>query len=117
MLFRSKDVFDGATPAANSIAVLNLMELAGRTGDLAWRAEARHALAAFASVLEGHPDGARMMLVALRQYRQTSDETGAGPEEADAEYGEARAAFERSAEAATAKLDHEAEKLVRPHLD
>ncbi len=116
VLFRSKDVFDGATPAANSIAVLNLIELARRTGDLGWRAEARNALAAFAPVIEGHPDGARMMLVALRQYRQTSDETGAGPEEADAEYGEARAAFERSAEAATAKLDHEAEKLVRPHL-
>jgi uncharacterized protein YyaL (SSP411 family) len=113
VLFRSKDVFDGATPSGNSIAVLNLIDLARRTGDLGWRGEARMALAAFGPVLEGHPDGARMMLVALRQYL----ETGGGQEEADADYGEARAAFERSAEAATAKLDHEAEKLVRPHLE
>ena len=113
VLFRSKEIFDGATPSANSVAVLNLIDLAQRTGDLGWRAEARMALAAFGPVIEGHPDGARMMLVALRQYH----EMGGGQEAADAEYGEARAAFERSAEAATAKLDHEAEKLVRPHLE
>ncbi len=112
VLFRNKDVFDGATPSANSIAVLNLLELAQRTGDLMWRGGARKALAAFAPVIAGHPDGARMMLVALRRYH----ETGAGIEEADADYGEARAVFERSAEAATAKLDHEAEKLVKAHL-
>ncbi|HKI04300.1 MAG TPA: DUF255 domain-containing protein [Thermoanaerobaculia bacterium] len=116
VLFRSKEVFDGAIPSGNSVAVLNLIELARRTGDLAWRGGARRALCAFGHVIEGHPDGSRMMLVALRQYRKASDETGAGPEEAEAEYGESRAAYERTAEAAVAKLDHEVEKLVRVHL-
>jgi len=113
VLFRSKEVFDGATPSGNSVAVLNLIELARRTGDLGWRAEARQALCAFGQVIEGHPDGSRMMLVAVRRFH----ETGAGLEEAEADYGEARAAFERTAGAGVAKLEHEAEKLVRVHLD
>ena len=43
VLFRSKEVFDGAMPAANAVAVLNLLELAERTGDraLARRGAAR----------------------------------------------------------------------------
>ncbi|HEX9940804.1 MAG TPA: DUF255 domain-containing protein [Thermoanaerobaculia bacterium] len=114
VLFRSKEVFDGATPAGNAVAVLNLLELARRTGDLGWRGEARAALRAFGQLVESHPDAVRMMTVAARRYH----ETGAGPEEADAEYGEIRAAFERSAEAAgVSKLEHEAEKMVKARLE
>jgi uncharacterized protein len=113
VLFRSKEVFDGATPSANAVAVLNLIELARRTGDLGWRAEARMALCAFGHVIESHPDAVRMLAVAVRRYH----ETGGGPEEAEAEYDEARAARERLAEAAgVSKLEHEAERLVAPHL-
>jgi uncharacterized protein YyaL (SSP411 family) len=113
VLFRSKDVFDGAMPSGNAVAVLNLLELGARTGDLGWRGDARAALSAFGHVVEGHPDAVRMLAIAVRRYH----ETGAGPEEARADYGEARAAHEREASAAGALLDHEAERLVRSRLE
>ncbi|HEX3554048.1 MAG TPA: DUF255 domain-containing protein [Thermoanaerobaculia bacterium] len=114
VLFRSKDIFDGATPAGNAIAVLNLLDLADRTGELAWRREARKALCAFTPVVEGHPDAVRMLAIAARRYH----EKGATPEEVEAEYGEERAAHEREAGAAgVSKLEHEAERLVRAHLE
>ncbi|MFL6260865.1 MAG: DUF255 domain-containing protein [Thermoanaerobaculia bacterium] len=113
VLFRSKDVFDGAMPAANAVAVLNLIDLGRRTGDLGWRGEARAALSAFTELVQNHPDGVRMLALAARRYH----ETGGGPEEASAEYGGTRAAREREASAGTvAMLEHEAEKLVRPRL-
>ncbi len=113
LLFRSKDVFDGATPSGNAVAVLNLIDLARRTGDLGWRAEARMALCAFGAVIESHPDAVRMLALAVHRYH----ETGAGPEEAEAEYGEARAARERGADAAgVSKLEHEAERIVASRL-
>ncbi len=114
VLFRSKDIFDGATPAANAIAVLNLLDLADRTGELAWRREARKALCAFTPVVEGHPDAVRMLALAARRYH----EKGGIPEEMEGEYDEERAAHEREAEAAGGfKLEHEAERLVGIHLE
>ncbi len=113
LLFRSKDVFDGAMPAANAVAVLNLIELGARTGDLGWRGEARSTLSAFTELVQNHTDGVRMLALAARYYH----ETGAGPEEANADYDDARAARERGASSGTvAMLEHEAESLVRPHL-
>ncbi|MEO6191782.1 MAG: thioredoxin domain-containing protein, partial [Thermoanaerobaculia bacterium] len=114
VLFRSKDVFDGAMPAANAVAVLNLIDLSVRTGDLVWRRGARTALSAFAEIAQAHPDGVRMLTLAARRYH----EMGGGREEANAEYGEERAAHERDARAGSGTLlEHEAERLVRPHLE
>ena len=114
VLFRSKDVFDGAMPAGNAVAILNLLELGRRTGDLGWRGEARTALSAFAGIVQTHPDAVRMLAVATRVYH----ETGAGPEEANADYDDARASRERGAGAGSVGwLEHEAERIVRPHLE
>jgi len=114
VLFRSKDIFDGATPAGNAIAVLNLLDLADRTGEITWRREARKALCAFTPVVEGFPDAVRMLAIAARRYH----EKGGIPEEVEGEYGEERAAHEREAGASgVSKLEHEAERLVRTHLD
>ena len=68
VLFRSKEAFDGATPAANSIAALNLIELAEVTGDSRWRAIAERTLRAFASLVEQLPDGARTMALAAKRF-------------------------------------------------
>jgi uncharacterized protein YyaL (SSP411 family) len=114
LLFRSKDVFDGAMPSANAVAVLNLIDLAARTGDLGWRREARSALSAFAELVRNHPEGVRMLALAVHRYH----ESGGGTEEAEADYGDERAGHERDASAGgVAMLEREAEKLVRAHLD
>ncbi|HWN41031.1 MAG TPA: DUF255 domain-containing protein [Thermoanaerobaculia bacterium] len=114
VLFRSKDVFDGATPSANAVAILNLLELAERTGDHAYRLGARHALQAFAPVIQAHPDGARMMVVAVRRYHQTEAEGAAGHEVPM----EVIATHEREASAAGVfKLEHEAEMLVHAWVE
>ncbi len=94
------------------MAVLNLLDLHARTGDLSWRGHARETLRAFSQLVESHPDGARMMTIAARRYHQD-----AGPEEAKAEYDEARAGRERSAGAAGATLEHKEERLVACRLE
>ncbi|HWM91176.1 MAG TPA: DUF255 domain-containing protein [Thermoanaerobaculia bacterium] len=110
LLFRSKDVFDGATPAGNAVAVLNLLELAERTGNSLWRIEARASLQAFAPMIQGHPDGARMMSIAARRYHEAETGTTVSVEE--------RAAHEREAGAAgVEKLAHAAAELVKVRLD
>jgi uncharacterized protein YyaL (SSP411 family) len=110
LLFRSKDVFDSATPAGNAVAILNLLELAQRTGEGAWRSEARAALQAFAPMVQSYPDGARMMSLAARQYRRCH--------QMEAEEPEARASSERTAGAAgVEKLAEAAAELVQVRLD
>jgi len=53
LLARAKPGYDGAEPAGNSVAVLNLLRLAELTSSSARRATAEAALKAFASQLEG----------------------------------------------------------------
>ncbi|HYL04799.1 MAG TPA: DUF255 domain-containing protein [Thermoanaerobaculia bacterium] len=108
LLFRSKDPFDGATPAANAVAVLNLIELserdaAGRRAH--WRDQATAALKAFAPLVEQHPEAVRMLAIAARRYR------GEVPAQVEA-------ARERAPEAGPlAMLEKEAEQLVKLHLE
>jgi len=109
LLFRSKDPFDGATPAANALAVLNLLDLATRDpapgGGARWRDQATAALRAFAPLVEQHPEAVRMLAVAARRYH------GAVPAPVEA-------AHQRAPDAGPlAMLEQEAEQLVALHLD
>jgi hypothetical protein len=70
--WRSKPVFDGNLPAANAVAVLNLLDLAHRTGDRRWLDQAEAALAAFATVAEEQTDAVRMLCVAVHRYHRRS---------------------------------------------
>ncbi len=80
ILCRSKEAFDGATPAANAIAALNLIELAQRTGDGRWREAAARTLRAFSGLVEQLPDGARTLALAARRLAAAlGSEPGAGP--------------------------------------
>jgi hypothetical protein len=100
-------VFDGAMPAANAVAILNLLELAERTGESHWKSEARAALQAFAPMVQTYPDGARMMSVAARRFHKM-----------DVEGVESHAAWERTAQASGVdKMTHAAEGLVKVRLD
>jgi uncharacterized protein YyaL (SSP411 family) len=65
---RSKDQHDGAQPAANSVALRNLLRLATKTGDANYRAMAEKGLKAFAGQLKGNPSGLPAMGLALAQF-------------------------------------------------
>ena len=49
LIVRAKEVYDGATPSGNSVAMLNLARLARFTGDMQWDRKARQIGAAFAT--------------------------------------------------------------------
>jgi uncharacterized protein YyaL (SSP411 family) len=65
LLFRAKELFDGALPSANGVAALNALDLARRTGEERFRDDAEATLRAFAPVVTTHPDGARTMAIAF----------------------------------------------------
>src|SRR6202043_2568575 len=108
LLFRSKDPFDGATPAANAVAVLNLIDLAALDTperQAHWRDQASAALRAFAPLVEQHPEAVRMLAVAARRYH--------GPAPAPRE-----AAHQREPNAGPLEmLEQESEQLVGLHLE
>ena len=68
LLFRSQEVFDGATPAANGVAVLGHLELAEATGEARFRERAERALAAFAPMVERAPEAARTLALANLRF-------------------------------------------------
>jgi uncharacterized protein len=108
LLLRSKDPFDGATPAPNAVAALNLIALAERRPSeerQRWRQSADAALRAFAPLVEQHPEALRMMAIAARRFH------GGVPTAVTAGH-------ERDADAGTlAMLEHEAEKRVELRLE
>jgi uncharacterized protein YyaL (SSP411 family) len=77
LLYRSKEVFDGAMPGANSVAALNLLALAERTGEARWVAAAEGCLRAFATLVENHPAAVRTMALAAGRLERLR---GARPE-------------------------------------
>ena len=83
LLLRSKEVFDGAVPAANAVAALNALDLAAATGEPRWLDAARRTLAAAAPLVEQYPDGGRAMAVAVERWHAAAAEearTGSGAE-------------------------------------
>jgi uncharacterized protein YyaL (SSP411 family) len=65
ILLRSKEAYDGAEPAANSVAALNLLRLSSTLGRADWRERARMTLRAFGRQLMQDPSGMPQMVVAL----------------------------------------------------
>jgi len=69
LLLRMKGDYDGAEPAANSVAALNLLRLAP-LADSDWRQRARQTIDAFAPQITRYPTAMPLMLVALDFYQQ-----------------------------------------------
>jgi uncharacterized protein YyaL (SSP411 family) len=65
VMFRSREVFDGAVPAANAIAAWNAIELAAATGEAKFSEEATAIARAFGGVLVGQVEGPRMLSALL----------------------------------------------------
>jgi hypothetical protein len=109
LLWRSKEIFDGATPAANAVAALNSLALA-RTGGGGERrlADARATLAAAAPLVEQFPDGARMMTLAAGRWHAAVGAEGAA--------GAATAAGAEGAAGGVPALAAEAEAAVASSL-
>jgi uncharacterized protein YyaL (SSP411 family) len=75
VLVRSKEIFDGAVPGANSLALLNLVRLAELTGEPRWRDLAADGLRAFGSIAETHGSATPTLAVAALKYdRLPADE-------------------------------------------
>jgi uncharacterized protein YyaL (SSP411 family) len=64
MITRPKDIYDGATPSGNSVAVMNLMRLARMTGDTALEQQAEIAMKKFSAQIMSHPMGFTQFLAA-----------------------------------------------------
>ncbi len=83
LIVRPKDIQDGATPAANSLACHGLLRLAALTGDDRYAAPARRWLRTLTPVLGEHPTAFAYLLGALEREVTTPVEVaiiGAGPD-------------------------------------
>ncbi len=115
LLFRGKETFDGALPAANAVAALDLLDLAAATGEERFAAEAERTLRAFASLAARHVDGARTLALAfarLEARRQGETGTEVGASEAATSGAQAPGAV-----AGASRLDQEAASVVSSRLD
>ena len=62
---RPKELYDGAIPSANSVALFNLVFLSRLTGDPQWEDRARAQIRAFAGTLKSQPQAFTYFLCAL----------------------------------------------------
>ena len=72
LLVRTKNPFDGATPAGNSLAAMALLRLGALTGETDFRRCAEETLHLYARLLERSPGACPFMACALHQYRRGS---------------------------------------------
>ncbi|MEL7058779.1 MAG: thioredoxin domain-containing protein [Acidobacteriota bacterium] len=75
VLFRSKEIYDGALPAANGMAadvLLRLAEADPARSDT-WFAAAERTLRAFTRVVESQPEGAKMLALVSRRWHRASE--------------------------------------------
>jgi len=70
LLVRARPVVDGAIPAGNAVAALDLIALARRTGKPVYRQRAAAALRAFAPELERAPLAAPTVALAVLRYQE-----------------------------------------------
>ncbi|UCG14863.1 MAG: thioredoxin domain-containing protein [Deltaproteobacteria bacterium] len=65
LIKRSKEIYDGAIPSSNSVAVLNLLRLASITGDEDLRKRAEQAAGVFSKRIKAYPSAYTHFLSAL----------------------------------------------------
>ena len=65
LLVRSKEIYDGAIPSGNSVAVYNLLRLAHLTGQTDYMEKAEGIIKAFSDRVKKYPAGHSQLMVAL----------------------------------------------------
>jgi hypothetical protein len=65
LIAREKEIYDGAAPSGNSVALLNLLRLARITGETVWEEQAERLLQTFAATVQGFPMGYTQFLNGL----------------------------------------------------
>ena len=68
LIVRQKDLFDGATPSANSVAATALLRLAALTGERSYAEPAVALLASMADLLRDHPGAFTHLLAAVDMH-------------------------------------------------
>jgi len=94
LLCRSQEIFDGASPAANAVALSNALDLAERTGEPRWREQAERALRAFSPIIERAPEAVRMLALASRRLHASGGGGGAAAEKGAGTGAEAESVVE-----------------------
>lgn len=79
LLVRAQDVFDGAAPAANPLAALALLDLAGPSGEARFAREAEAVVRAFAGQLARSPEGTCTLALAARRLALREQGAPGGP--------------------------------------
>lgn len=69
LIVRERSYADNATPAANGVAIANLVRLALLTEDLSYLERAEQGLQAFSSVMKDYPQACPSLFTALDWYR------------------------------------------------
>ena len=65
LLVRDKEIYDGAVPSSNSVAVLNLLRLARMTGNTTWEEQADRMFQAFFHLVSDFPSAYTQFLQAV----------------------------------------------------
>ncbi|MGE5390203.1 MAG: thioredoxin domain-containing protein [Deltaproteobacteria bacterium] len=74
LLARPKEIYDGAIPSSNSVAVLNLLRLARLTGDSTLEEKASRTIDHFDGSIRQMPGGHTFFLISMLFYRQPGQE-------------------------------------------
>jgi hypothetical protein len=83
LIVRTKDVFDGATPAANSVAALSFARLAALTGSDRYRSSATEVVDLLGDLLSSHPTAFATTVLAAELLARGATEIVVAGERAD----------------------------------
>ena len=122
VLFRSKEVVDGAVPGANSVAVLNLISLFEATGESRWLEGAKQSLLIFGGFAERHPAAFKTLSLAVKRYHEavgTEIEANESPRAPIELGGEVEAAPKNvvSADLTVSPMETSGRQSFRLHVD
>lgn len=79
---RAKDLQDGVQPSGNSMAALNLVRLAAKTGDIRYREMAERTFRTYTTEIEKNPTAFTFMLTAIDQFLEAEPQPPANTPQA-----------------------------------